>query len=67
MITCVLTDLVVNNRTGTELDLGIGKDEMTYLTFGLSLLLVFRVGKSYDRYNDARIKWGMMVNRGPAT
>ena len=40
---------------------------MTYLTFGLSLLLVFRVGKSYDRYNDARIKWGMMVNRGPAT
>jgi hypothetical protein len=43
--------------------LGLSKDTVAYLTFGLALLLVFRVGQSYTRYNDARVKWGMMVNR----
>jgi putative membrane protein len=42
---------------------GVSDDTVSYLTFGLSLLLVFRVGQSYNRYNDARVKWGMMVNR----
>ena len=60
---CVETDIVVNDRTNTFLDDGVGKDTISYLTFGLALLLVFRVGQSYGRYNDARVKWGMMVNR----
>lgn len=58
-----MTDIVVNDRTSTFLDDGISKDTIGYLTFGLALLLVFRVHQSYNRYNDARIKWGMMVNR----
>ena len=36
---------------------------MGYLTFGVAFLLTWRVGQSYTRYNSARIKWGMMVNR----
>lgn len=63
-VSCVFTDLVVNDRTGVSfIDDGLSKDTVAYLTFGLALLLVFRVGQSYSRYNDARIKWGMMVNR----
>ena len=60
---CVITDVVVNKRTGSFLDDGLNKDTVSYLTFGLALLLVFQVGQSYGRYNDARVKWGMMVNR----
>ena len=67
MITAIatfLTDAVVNNRTGVKfLNNGVSDDTVSYLTFGLSLLLVFRVGQSYTRYNDSRVKWGMMVNR----
>ena len=42
---------------------GLTKEAIEYLTYGLGLLLVFRVKQSYGRYNDARVKWGMMVNR----
>ena len=63
MVSILSTDIVVNERSSTWLDEGINKDVISYLTFGLALLLVFRVGQSYGRYNDARVKWGMMVNR----
>jgi putative membrane protein len=58
-----LLRLLGHHRTGTFLDDGLSKDTIGYLTFGLAFLLVFRVGQSYNRYNDARVKWGMMVNR----
>ena len=63
VVSIVFSDVVINDRTGTFLDDGISKDTVSYLTFGLALLLVFRVGQSYGRYNDSRVKWGMMVNR----
>eukprot|EP00041_Stephanoeca_diplocostata_P008778 m.130596 g.130596 ORF g.130596 m.130596 type:complete len:389 (+) comp17474_c1_seq1:314-1480(+) len=61
--TTLVTYICVKDVTGTNFDDGIDKDTLGYLTFGLSLLLVFRVKESYNRYNEARVKWGMMVNR----
>ena len=64
VVSIVLTDVVLHDRTGVAfLDNGPTDDTISYLTFGLGLLLVFRVKQSYGRYNDSRVKWGMMVNR----
>jgi len=64
LVTVALTAVSIHDLSGTKfLDEGVSKDVVSYLTFGLALLLVFRVGQSYNRYNDARVKWGMMVNR----
>ena len=57
MVSILSSDIVVNDRTSTWLDEGINKDVMSYLTFGLALLLEFHIGQSYGRYKDARVKW----------
>jgi putative membrane protein len=63
-ISCIFVYIGEHNLTGYDfLDTGIDKDTVAYLTFGLAFLLTWRLGQSYVRYNDARVKWGMMVNR----
>ena len=44
MVSILSYDIVVNDRTSTWLDEGINKDVMSYLTFGLALLLDFHIG-----------------------
>jgi predicted membrane chloride channel (bestrophin family) len=48
----------------TEVHHGIAVLEpMTITSFALSLLLVFRTNSSYDRFVEARNKWGELLNR----
>ena len=41
----------------------VEKDVLSLLTIGMTYLLGVRISLSYDRYYEARKKWGMMVNR----
>ena len=41
----------------------VEKDVLSLLTIGMTYLIGVRVSLSYDRYYEARKKWGMMVNR----
>jgi predicted membrane chloride channel (bestrophin family) len=56
-ISCVFVYIGEHNLSGYDfLDEGIDKDTVTYLTFGLAFLLTWRLGQSYVRYNDARVR-----------
>ena len=39
------------------------KEPFTLTSFALSLLLVFRTNASYSRWRDARMAWGLVLNR----
>ena len=42
---------------------GMEKDVLSLLAIGMTYLIGVRISLSYDRYYEARKKWGMMVNR----
>jgi hypothetical protein len=56
-IAILITYVGIHDMTGTTLDDGIDKDTLGYLTFGVAFLLTWRLGQSYTRYNDARVRF----------
>ena len=65
LLVCTLTtaNSVYDAVTFLNINDGMEKDVLSLLAIGMTYLIGVRISLSYDRYYEARKKWGMMVNR----
>lgn len=65
LVTTILLTMngIYDYVTFLKLNDGLDKDILGLLAIGMTYLIGVRVSLSYDRYYEARKKWGMMVNR----
>ena len=61
--TLVTANSIYDVVTFLNINDGMEKDVLSLLAIGMTYLIGVRISLSYDRYYEARKKWGMMVNR----